>query len=213
LRGVCPKREGVRSSEELRSLRLEAEWAEKAGRAEMVEHVLTKSILSWLLDARRPTVPLDPADGSIRLDFGRAYRIVVLLLALLATGFLIGVVLVFQGDASGLTMAGLIAGTMWLAFMYGLYDAFMVTLKASGRGLESRSPITGLRVLPWESIAGVSYASTGNWYRFKSEWGWSIRVSIYRNGLKSFSALVDKHIGQSPARRTPKDFYRHTAGF
>jgi len=54
---------------------------------------------------------------------------------------------------SGLTMAGLIGGTMWLAFMYGL---------------ESRSPITGLRALPWESIAGVSYASTGNWYRFKS---------------------------------------------
>ena len=158
-------------------------------------------------------MPLDPADGSITLDFGRAYQIVLLLFVLAATGFLIGTVAVFWGDARALAIAGLIVGAMWLAFMYGVYDAFMVTLKASSRGLESRSRLAGLRVLPWESITGVSYGSTANWYRFKSEWGWSIRVSIYRNGLKSFSALVAANIGRSPARSAPAHFYKRAAGF
>ena len=180
---------------------------------QMLEQEVTQSILSSLLGARRPVAPVDPTDGSIRLDFGVAYRAVLVLFALGASGMLVGVVAIFKDDTSALAMAGAVLGTLWLAFMYGVYDAFFVTLKASSRGLEANSPIAGLRVLPWESITRMSYASIANWYRFKSEWGWSIRVSIYRNGLKSFSALVAANITRSPAGRTPATFYKHMGGF
>jgi hypothetical protein len=178
----------------------------------MFEEEVTTSILSWLLDARRATVPLDSTDGSIRLDFSAAYRVVLAVFTLLVTGTLGGLVWLFRTDPTALTITGVVLGPLWLGFMYGVYDAFFVTLKASSRGLEKRSPIAKLRVLPWESITSVSYATIANWYRFKSEWGWSIRVSIYRSGLKSFSTLVAAHIRRSPAGRTPKDFYKHTAG-
>ena len=173
-------------------------------------HASTTAILAWLLRARKTVVTPDPVDGSIPLDYGPTYRIVLIVFVLLATAMLTGIGVVFWGDAPALSISVGIFGAMWLAFLYGTYDAFCVTMKASSRGLESKSPLTGHRVLPWESITRVPYGSTGNWYRFKSEWGWSIRVSIYRNGLRSFSALVSANIGRSPARMTPSSFYAHT---
>ena len=51
----------------------------------MIEHVVGMSLLAWLRDKRRAVVPLDPADGSIRLDFGVAYRVVLLLFVVAVT--------------------------------------------------------------------------------------------------------------------------------
>ena len=163
-------------------------------------HASTTAILAWLLRARMPAITLNPVDGSIPLDYGPTYRIVLMVFVLLTAAMLVGIGVVFWGDAPAFAIAVGIFGAMWFGFVYGAYDAFCVTMKASSRGLESKSPLTGHRVLPWESITRVTYGSTGNWYRFKSEWGWSIRVSIYRNGLRSFSALVSANIGRSPAR-------------
>jgi hypothetical protein len=137
----------------------------------MIEHVVGMSLLARLRDLRRVVVPLDPADGSIRLDFGVGVTV---------TG---GGLAYATWDDHLAIVAGGVMGLMWLALSYGVYDAFFVTVKASARGLESVSP----------------------------SWGWSIRVSIYRDGLESFAALVNSNIGRSPAGRTPKDFYTHTA--
>lgn len=65
----------------------------------------------------------------------------------------------------------------------------------------------GERLLYWEQIDRVTYNAIGSWYRFRSDQGWSIRVSIYRSGLRSLAQLVAAHIKRSPAREVPARFY------
>jgi PH (Pleckstrin Homology) domain-containing protein len=178
--------------------------------APIPSHLATTALVSWLREARAGVVKPDSIDGSITLEFGRKYRITVLVLFVLATLMLAGEVVVFQGELTSLATVGAIFGLVWLGVLYGVYDAFFVTVRASPRGLEAKSPLIGHRTLPWERIEAVTYASTGNWYTFKAAEGWAIRISIYRNGLKSFSALVSSNIGRSSARMTPPSFYAHT---
>ena len=174
-------------------------------------HIVTKTLLSWLLDIRVGIARAEPLDGGISMTFGRAYRTIVFVFLLLATAMVAGAVVVFRGEPMPLSIGLSIAGALWLGILYAAYDAFCVRLTASQHGLQSRSFLTGTRMLPWERIQNVSYASYGHWYTFRSDRGSAIRVSIYRNGLRSFSALVAENIRRSPARFTPRDFYKHTA--
>ena len=176
-----------------------------------VSHVGAKVLLSWLMELRVGVAPSDPVDGSITMAFGRAYRATVFILLLIATASLTGFGIVFRGDPVPQVIVLTVFGLLWLGLLYGAYDAFCVDLKTLSRGIESKSPLTGERFLAWECLQSTSYASYGNWYTFKSDQGWAIRVSIYRNGLKSFSALVSANIARSPARFTPSGFYAHTA--
>lgn len=174
-------------------------------------HNETQALLSWLLERREGVVKPDPVDGSIVLSFGRPYQVTVAWLFAVATVMWVFIVVVFYGETGTAAALGLGFGLMWIATLYGVYDAFGVVVKASARGLESLSPLFGARQLPWEDIQSVSYATHGNWYTFRSGQGWAIRISIYRNGLKSFANLVSSNISRSPARFTPPKFYVHTA--
>jgi hypothetical protein len=177
----------------------------------VLPHDETQALLSWLLDRRVGLVEPDGADGSITLSFGKAYQATVLLLVALATVMWVFVAAVSYRETGLFVALGAAFGLLWIATLYGVYDGFFIRVKASSRGLESVSPLFGLRSLPWEEVKSVSYASHGNWYTFKSGQGWAIRISIYRNGLTSFAKLVSSNIGRSPARFTPPKFYAHTA--
>jgi hypothetical protein len=181
----------------------------------MIEHALThgvtKSLLGWLRGSRSGTVPSDPTDHSIELRFGSPYRVAVAAGFLLATGFLLGGVLAVGEDRQAQVIVGVVFGALWFGMIYGVYDAYGVQLKASPRGIRSKSWLRQEREMYWEQIDRISYASIGNWYTFRSSQGWSVRVSIYRNGLRSFADLVAANVGRSPARLTPRQFYQHTA--
>jgi hypothetical protein len=174
-------------------------------------HNETQALLSWLLGRREGVVKPDPLDGSIKLSFGRLYQVTVAAIFALATVMWAFVVVVFSGERGTAIALAIGFGFLWVAALYGLYDAFWVVVKASSRGLESISRLFGARMLPWEDIQSVRYATYGNWYTFRSGQGWAIRISIYRNGLRSFASLVSSNIGRSPARFTPPTFYVHTA--
>ena len=60
--------------------------------------------------------------------------------ALVTTAMLVGIGVVFWGDAPAFSIAVGIFGAMWLGFVYGTYDAFCVTMKGSPRGLELVNP-------------------------------------------------------------------------
>jgi len=172
-------------------------------------HAATSAMLSWLMRARIGVVPADPADGSITMDFGRGYRATLVVLLGLATAALIGFGIVVRHDPVAESIILGIFGLLWLGLVYSVYDAFLVQLKASSRGIESMSPLTGKRLLRWESLQSTAYSSNANWYTFRSNEGWAIRISIYRNGLKSFSALVSANITRGPAQSAPSGFYAH----
>jgi hypothetical protein len=177
----------------------------------MAVHNETQALLSWLLDRRERVVAPDPIDGSIVLSFGGAYKATVAAVFVVATVMWVFALVVFYGEAGTAFALGIGFGVLWFATLYGVYDAFAVVVRASARGLESESPLFGARQLPWEDIQRVDYATHGNWYTFRSGRGWAIRISIYRNGLKSFANLVAANISRSPAKFTPPKFYMHTA--
>ena len=69
---------------------------------------------------------------------------------------LFGMGLAVRHEPARLALIVALAGAMWLAALHAVYDAFWVTLKASSRGLESRSLLGRARLLPWESVMSVS---------------------------------------------------------
>jgi hypothetical protein len=125
-------------------------------------HNDTQALLSWLLDRREGVVKPDQMDGSIMLSFGRTYQATVATVFALATVMWVFIVVVFSGETATAIALGAGFGLLWIATLYGVYDA------------------------------------------------WTIRISVYRNGLKSFADLVSSNIGRSPARFTPPKFYVHT---
>ena len=139
------------------------------------------------------------------------YRLLCSVLLVVSCGAVALGIFAFSGDLPRQLLVSCIFVTMWVAMAYGMYEAFFLTIRASDRGLELDRPLCSTRHLPWVEIQKVTYTSLGNWYRFRSVQGWSVRISIYRDGLSSFAGLVTKHIGQSPARFTPIKFYEHTA--
>ena len=173
--------------------------------------VTTRALLSFLLRSREPIIRPDPVDGALDLRFGLTYRVTCLVLFIISCAMVAFGLFAFSGDPPRQLMASAILGPICLAMSYGIYDAFLVSLRASDHGLEIQRLLLGRRVLPWLELRSVSYSTLGNWYRFRSTQGWSIRVSIYRSGLYSFSRLVSRHIGHTPARLTPPGFYDHTA--
>lgn len=173
---------------------------------DLLTHGLTTALLRWLRGARVADAAAGP-DASIELAFSTTYRIAVIVLTVITTALLTGIVMIFHDDPQALVIAVGIFGALWLGMLYGVYDAFFVRLTAAPRGLTMRSWLGGERHLYWERLSKVTYNATANWYRFRSDQGWSVRVSIYRSGLGSFAHLVRHNIQKSPARSVPARFF------
>jgi hypothetical protein len=176
----------------------------------MPSDLMTNVLLTWLRGARVGIVVADSADGCIALTYSRQYRATVAVLFVLASAMLL-FVLPFWGDLFRVVLAATILGLMWLGMAYAVYDAFLCSVRASAEGLVRRGVFSGVKSLAWSQLSRVSYSTLGNWYTFRSGDGWAIRVSIYRNGLKSFAKIVAANIARSPAQYVPSSFYEHAA--
>ncbi len=177
---------------------------------ELLTHGLTSAVLRWLRGARVADAALGP-EASVELCFSPAYRVTVVILGAVATALLAGTVVIFHDDPQALVMTVAIFGALWLATFAAVYDAFGVRLTAAPRGVTTRSWFGGERFLPWERLSAVTYNSNMNWYRFRSDQGWSVRVSIFRSGLGTFAQLVRANIQRSPARSVPARFFADMA--
>jgi hypothetical protein len=173
--------------------------------------VATRKVLSWLLSSRVGKVRPDLSDGSIELSYSRQYRMAMIFMFLLANG-LLALAIPFWGDLPKFLLVSGIFGVLWAALLYCVYDAFLRSIRVSGEGI-TRVGVLTRKVLDWTPIQKVSYSSLGNWYTFRSADGWSIRVSIYRNGLGSLAELAARYLPQSPARSLPPSFSRHAGNF
>lgn len=129
-------------------LALESHGALVQADTKMIEHALihglTKVLLEWLRGGRSGVVRPDPADQSINLCFGRAYRVTIALTFVIATGFLIGGVLVVGADRQAQAIMGVVFGALWLGAAYGLYDAFCVQVRAAMISAVVLSPMLGV---------------------------------------------------------------------
>jgi len=167
----------------------------------------TLALLSWLKKGRVGIAAASPVDGSFNLGFSSRYRATMAAFFSIATGFLVLGLVAFWREPRTLLLMTAVFGTMWLAMAYTVYDTFLVLVSASPAGVRVRSPLSGERMLPWERLRRVSYSSLASSFSFESLDGWSVRISLYRNGLLSLAGLLLSNIARSHAQSIPSEFY------
>jgi len=168
-----------------------------------VEHLLIRDILRWLLRDRDPIAPLDPATGRRELVYRRRFAVttsVVVVLANAALGFMLALSL---ADLSMLLPVLGIFGMMWAAAMLGAWEVFLTRVSFSSEGI-TLERATGKRALiPWSAVRGVQYSRLGSWFIFQAPGFPTVRVSIYRSGLRTFAIAADRGLASGPLGRAP----------
>ncbi len=166
-----------------------------------ISKTATNALLDFLLRKRNPAAPLDPRSGRYLLPFGRPYRVAVVILAVEAAALLALEIVAFKDDPgpAALVLASSIFGLLFLAMLYGLFDAFLVRISFSEEMLVRESPFGRPLSVPWSAVISVEYSTIGNWFVFHSPGRPSVRVSIYRNGLATFAEVAGRGLARSPA--------------
>ncbi len=173
-----------------------------------LEHVLTKSLLDWLLRGRTPLVSVDAATGQHQLTFSGRYRHVIALMGVLAIAIgAVGVYMVVKVSGPARLLVALVFGGLSLAIAYIVFDTFVVRIGCSDAGLTrqiaGRPPV----LIPWARIARIDYSYMGNWFTFRTNDGLTVRISIYRDGLGTLDKFAGSALQASPAGRAPHLLY------
>jgi hypothetical protein len=160
-------------------------------------------VLDLLLSRRTPEVARDPATGRYVMGYSRTLRAIIASFLLLSAGVLIlGVG--SSLDAPGtLVIVGLVFGVMTLSMAWGAYDAFLVRVEFSEEGL-FRSVLGETKAaIPWSAVTSVDYSTTWSWFQFRGQGFPTLRVSIYRDGLRTFADHAARWLERSPAGKAP----------
>ncbi len=125
----------------------------------------------------------------------------IVVLAIVAAALLALEVMAFKDDPGpvALVLASSIFGLILLAALWGLHDAFLVRLSFSEEEIVLESRFGEPRRLPWSAVLSVDYSTIGNWFVFRSAGRPSMRISIYRNGLRTFADVAERGLAHSPA--------------
>jgi len=161
------------------------------------------SLLGWLLSQRDPEAELDMATGTRRLTYSRRFQvttIVVLVVASGAFGFITGLM---RDDLNALAGALAIFGLMWLAAMVGAWDAFLTKVSFSSEGIFLDRGARAQSFIPWSAVTRVRYSRLGSWFAFRAPGFRTVRVSIYRNGLKSLAEVASLQLAHAKAGNIP----------
>jgi hypothetical protein len=173
-----------------------------------VDQVLVVSILNWLLRGRNPVARVDQETGRYLLDFGTRYKWVAACYLVATSAFVaLGIAIAPQLAASGVILVSLIFGSMWLAGVWVVLDAFLVGLSFSSDGVTRILPLRGTAYLPWSRVTKVDYVASANWFSFRSVDNMVIRVSIYRNGLATLEQVSGLALKTSPCGKAPYLLY------
>ncbi len=161
----------------------------------------SQALLDFLLRKRNPVAPLDPRTGRHLLPFGRACRATAAVLAAQAAAFVALSIYAFRDDpgSAGLVLSLSIFGLLLLATLYGLYDTFVVTISFSEEMLVRENRGGRPVWMPWSSVTSVEYSSIANCFVFQSPGRPSIRVSIYRSGLRTLAETAGRGLDGNPA--------------
>jgi hypothetical protein len=167
------------------------------------EHLLIKDLLEWLLRDRDPIAPLDPATGQRHLPYRRRFVVtttVVVVIANAALGFALA--LSFQ-DLSMLLPSLGIFGLMWTAAMFGAWEVFLTRVSFGSEGITLERAGGSRALIPWGAVRGIRYSRLGSWFIIEAPGFPTVRVSIYRSGLRTFAIAADRGLAAGPLGRAP----------
>ena len=168
-----------------------------------VEHLLIKDILEWLLRDRDPIAPLDPVTGLRQLFYRRRFVVtasVAVIVSNAALGFMLA--LSFRDYSMLLPSLG-IFGMMWLTAMLGAWEVFLTRVSFGSEGITLERATGKRAVIPWSAVRGIRYSRLGSWFVFHAPGHPTVRVSIYRSGLRTFAIAADRGLAAGPLGRAP----------
>ena len=168
-----------------------------------VEYLPIKDILVWLLRDRDPVAPLDPATGRRKLPYRPRFILTTTVVVVIANALLGLVVALAYDDASVLLPALGICGLMWITAMLGAWDVFLTKVWFGSDGITLERASGSKALIPWSAVHGVRYSRLGSWFAFRAPGFPTVRVSIYRSGLRTFAVAADRGLAASPLRRAP----------
>jgi hypothetical protein len=163
-----------------------------------VSNVITEKILSWLLAKRDPAAQRDPVTGRFCLPYSRPYQWMVLVMFLLATGFLVLGIAGTLDDPKALLIVSSIFGLLWIGMVAALYDVKLVTIDVSDDGIRRKGPFGSEIHLSWQEIDRMGYSEAWKWFYFRAPGAGTIRVSVYRNGLETLAATAAARLQGRP---------------
>lgn len=168
-----------------------------------IEHLLIKDILEWLLRDRDPIAPLDPATGQRLLPYRRRFVLTTTVVVIVANAALGFVLALSYRDLSMLLPSLGIFGMMWIAAMLGAWEVFMTRVWFGSEGITLERATGSRALIPWSAIRGIRYSRLGSWFVFSAPGFPTVRVSIYRSGLRTFAIAADRGLASGPLGRAP----------
>jgi len=172
-----------------------------------LEHLLIKDLLKWLLRDRDPVAPLDPATGQRQLLYRRRFVVtttVVVVIANAALGFTLAL---SYRDLSMLLPSLGIFGLMWVAAMLGAWEVFLTRVWFGSEGITLERASGARALIPWSAVRGIQYSRLGSWFIFQAPGFPTVRVSIYRSGLRTFAVAADRGLASGPLRHAPRALF------
>lgn len=168
-----------------------------------IEHLLIKDILEWLLRDRDPIAPLDPATGQRQLLYRRRFVLTTTVVVIVSNAALGFVLAISYRDLSMLLPSLGIFGMMWIAAMLGAWEVFMTRVWFGSEGITLERATGSRALIPWSAIRGIRYSRLGSWFVISAPGFPTVRVSIYRSGLRTFAVAADRGLASGPLRRAP----------
>lgn len=172
-----------------------------------IEHLPIKDILQWLLRDRDPVAPLDASTGQRQLPYRPRFIITTTVVVVIANAALGLALAAFYRDLSVLLPSLGIFGLMWLAAMLGAWDVFMTRVWFGSEGITLERASGSRALVPWSAVRGVRYSRLGSWFVFRAPGFPTVRVSIYRSGLRSFAIAADRGLAAGPLGHAPYSLF------
>lgn len=159
---------------------------------------LSNQISNWLLDkilaSRDPIAEIDPSTGRHVLSYGKAYRWMVISLLAIAVSFLALGIWGSLGDPKALLIVGGVFGVFTLAMVISFYEMVHVRLAFSRDGLYKSSPLGRELFIPWSGLDKASWSESFKWLKLSTGTGEVIRISIYRDGLRTLAETASERL-------------------
>lgn len=165
------------------------------------EHALIRSMLEWLLRVRDPEAESDVATGRLKLTYSRRFLWTTVLVALVANIAFATTLLVTMDDPPALAWGVGVFGMFWVAAMVAAWDALWTKVSVSEEGIHVDRRHGKPVFVPWHSIRRVRYSRLGSWWTFQAPGFPAVRVSAYRNGLRSFATIAERRMPDEPRNR------------
>jgi hypothetical protein len=85
-----------------------------------------------------------------------------------------------------------------VAAMLGAWEVFLTGSRSAARD-HTRAGHGEARAHPWSAVRGVQYSRLGSWFIFQAPGFPTVRVSIYRSGLRTFAIAADRGLASGPS--------------